>query len=221
MPDFNVTILDAGVGTEAVVRDDGAGGVFVLVNDAGQGTEGAGAASLVATGDTRSPFAHTLVYADGRIAWLYQSGNGLVMRISTDGGRTWSAATTVDSKANVYPSVLADPSGNLHLVYSQHGQPGQGDEVIYYRPLLWGGDGWTVGAEQQVAGGGSLYDSAVAGRRNATIWADDNGRLIVTYVRTDAGAWTDVDNELYMFALWLTGISGGSAPTLTQSGYIS
>ena len=38
--------------------------------------------------------------------------------------------------------------------------------------------------------------------------------------RTDLGAWTDVDTELYMFALWLSDIQTGSAGPV-ESGYLA
>ncbi|GBD11986.1 hypothetical protein HRbin23_01671 [bacterium HR23] len=52
-------------------------------------------------------------------------------------------------------------------------------------------------------------------------WWSDGGRWQRTH-RSGTGAWTDVANELYMFALWLTGVSGsGGGPTLVQSGYLA
>ena len=148
------------------------------------------AASSINTGATRSPFGHIMVaIPDGDLLLIYQQGtNGLCYRVSTNGGTVWGAENVIDADTTVYASAIVNPTTkDVHVVYSKHGDPTINDEPIYYRPLIWdsGDEDWNVGGEQQLAGGGSLYDPAVAGRRNATISIGDDNFPVVTYLRNE------------------------------------
>ncbi len=173
------------------------------------------AASSVDSGSTRSPFGHIMVAVPGGdLVLIYQQGtNGLAFRVSTNGGAVWGAETVISTRTGVYASAIINRATlDIHVVYSAHGDPpSAGDEGIYYRPLIWdsGASVWNVGGEQTLAGGGSLYDTATAGRRNASISVGDDDFPVITYLRNEFGtvswallvsqetnAFTDFDVDL-------------------------
>ena len=151
------------------------------------------AASSVDSGSTRSPFGHIMVAVPGGdLVLIYQQGaNGLAYRVSQNGGSVWGAETIISTRTGVYASAIINRSTlDIHVVYSAHGDPpSTGDEGIYYRPLLWDSvtETWDVGGEQTLAGGGSLYDPATAGRRNASISIGDDDFPVITYLRNEFG----------------------------------
>ena len=150
----------------------------------------AAVASSVDSGATRSPFGHTIVAVPGGdLVLIYQDGTaGLVYRVSSNGGTVWGSEIVISSRTSVYASAVINPTTkDVHVIYSKHGDPTVNDEPIYYRPLIWdsGDEDWNVGGEQQLAGGGSLYDPAVAGRRNATISVGDDSFPVITYLRNE------------------------------------
>ncbi|KKL09313.1 hypothetical protein LCGC14_2567110, partial [marine sediment metagenome] len=128
----------------------------------------------------------------GDLVLIYQQGaNGLAYRVSQNGGSVWGAENIISTRTGVYASAIINRSTlDIHVVYSAHGDPpSTGDEGVYYRPLLWDSvtSTWDVGGEQTLAGGGSLYDPAVAGRRNASISVGDDSFPVVTYLRNEYG----------------------------------
>lgn len=154
------------------------------------------AASSIDAGATRSPFGHIMVAAPGGdLVLIYQEGlageatDGLVYRVSTNGGSVWGAQRVISSRTDVYASAIIDSNRHIHVVYSAHGDPPQTDEGVFYRPLVWdtGVEDWFVGGEQTLAGGGSVYDPAIAGRRNATISVGDDNFPVITYLRNEGG----------------------------------
>ena len=184
-----------------------------LYNQA-QYNQAVAAASSVDSGSTRSPFGHIIVAVPGGdLVLIYQQGtNGLVYRVSNNGGSVWGAENIISTRTGVYASAIINRTTlDIHVVYSAHGNPPQTDEGIYYRPLIWdsGDSEWDVGGEQTLAGGGSLYDPAVAGRRNASISIGDDNFPVITYLRNEYGttswamlisqeanAFTDFDVDL-------------------------
>ena len=153
------------------------------------------AASSIDTGSSRSPFGHIMVAVpDGDLLLIYQQGtHGLCYRRSTNGGSVWGSEIVISSRVDVYASAIINPTTlDVHVVYSKHGDPSTADLGVYYRPLIWdsGDDEWDVGGEQTLAGGGSHYDSATAGRHNASISVGDDGYPIITYLRNAAGVVT-------------------------------
>ncbi|KKL71989.1 hypothetical protein LCGC14_2089410, partial [marine sediment metagenome] len=151
------------------------------------------AASSVDSGSTRSPFGHIMVAVPGGdLVLIYQQGaNGLAYRVSQNGGSVWGAENIISTRTGVYASAIINRlTLDIHVVYSAHGDPSStADEGIYYRPLLWDSatSTWDVGGEQTLAGGGSLYDPATAGRRNASISIGDDNFPVVTYLRNEFG----------------------------------
>lgn len=153
------------------------------------------AASSVDAGSTRSPFGHIVVaIPGGDLVLIYQQGtNGLCYRVSTNGGTVWGAENIIDTDTTVYASAIVNPTTkDVHVVYSKHANPTINDEGIYYRPLIWdsGAGSWNVGGEQQLAGGGGLYDPATAGRRDAAISVGDDDFPVITYLRNENGVIT-------------------------------
>ena len=151
------------------------------------------AASSVDSGSTRSPFGHIMVAVPGGdLVLIYQQGtNGLAYRVSQNGGSVWGAENIISTRTGVYASAIINRTTlDIHVVYSAHGDPpSSGDEGVYYRPLIWdsGASVWNVGGEQTLAGGGSLYDPATAGRRNASISIGDDDFPVITYLRNEFG----------------------------------
>ena len=115
---------------------------------------------------------------------LYQAGSegatGLVFRTSSDLGGTWSAETQVSPMQDVVPAgVISLGSGDVHLVYARLGDP-QLDAgwSAWYRPLIWGGSGWTVGPETVIAQG-----SSAEGFSNPSVAVDEAGFITVALAR--------------------------------------
>jgi hypothetical protein len=160
--------------------------------DASLYNQAVAAASSVDSGSTRSPFGHIMVAVPGGdLVLIYQQGtNGLVYRRSTNGGTVWGAENVISTRTDVYASAIVNRTTlDIHVVYSQHGNPSTSDEGVYYRPLIWdsGDSEWDVGGEQTLAGGGSLYDPATAGRRNASISVGDDNFPVISYLRNENG----------------------------------
>ncbi len=103
-------------------------------------------------------------------------------RKSTDGGTTWSASRRLTWNAGYssIPSVVADSSGNLHVVWHDD-TPGNAE--IYYRKSTDGGATWSM-ARRLTWNSGDSYTPSLA--------ADSLGKLHLVW-----GDWTPGNMELY------------------------
>jgi hypothetical protein len=138
----------------------------------------------VASGQTPPPRHHAIAIR-GSVAWIvYQSGGGLVARFSTSPFVTWSSPYTISSGGSDVASLFIDPDENVHVIYAQGGTPTSNtDEPVYYRPIVRTYNGWSLGSQQIIAGGGFVWDADQASRRSP-VWAVfPDGRFMAAYLR--------------------------------------
>lgn len=130
----------------------------------------------ISTQPTAHPWSHAVIALPNALLLIYQEGTlGLMYIFTPDEGISWSTPALITSKTNVYPSAVADIStGDIHLIYSEAGDPALGaGNSVYYRSLINIGTvspAWTVGAEVEVAYGspGAGYANAVLSVEQAT-----------------------------------------------------
>ena len=106
------------------------------------------AATSTNDGSTRTPATRGVLLAltHGDLVLIYQAGtegdNGILYRTSPDRGVTWSAATQISSKEDVFPSAVVQRNTNdIHLIYSRDEATPTLDasSSIWYRRLIYTG----------------------------------------------------------------------------------
>ena len=160
----------------------------------------------ISTQPTAHPWSHAVIALPNALLLIYQEGAaGLMFTFTPDEGISWSTPALITSKTNVYPSAVADiATGDIHLIYSEAGDPTLGaGHSVYYRSLINIGTvtpAWSVGAEVGVAYGnpGTGYANAVLSVEQATydplIVGGYEGKLMFMALRK-----TDTDRTWSVF----------------------
>ena len=133
--------------------------------------------------------------------------NEIYQKRSTDAGATWTAneRLTWTSGYSIVPDMAVDPSGNLHVVWSDLTS---GNLEIYHKKSTDGGATWTTGHRLTWNAGASMSPKIgvdTSGHLHV-VWQDETpGSWQVYYARsTDGGAaWTPSQR-----LSWSSGLSG-------------
>jgi len=140
-------------------------------------------------------------------------------RKSTDGGGTWTASRrlTWTSGHSFVPDIGFDPSGNIHVVWSDYTP---GNHEIYYKKSTDGGASWSTSQRLTSNAGASI--SPVIGVDSFghlhVVWQDDTpGHWEVYYKRSpDGGATWTASQRL----TWSSSMSGSPVIAVDSSGHL-
>jgi len=151
---------------------------------------------------------------------------------STDGGNTWTTTQrlTRTSGDSYYPKMIADPSGDLHIVWFDNTP---GNYEVYYRKSTDGGAGWTKNQRITWNPGDSISRDIIVGLSGHlyVFWADftPGNNEIYCSKSTDSGkswpanqrlTWTSDGSDAVSAAVapsgalhiaWQESLSGGNA----------
>lgn len=145
--------------------------------------------------------------ASGTIAMAYQkgspaaSGGGLVLVVSRDDGRTWSAPLSLVTISNVFADVAHGPGDDLYVVYSKNSDSLSASADVGFLKLAYdaGSDTWSVARRTVVYDANSTtagYNGVVAWD-GLSLWAayrfrDSAGfRIVVKHSADDGLSWQD------------------------------
>jgi BNR repeat-like domain len=150
------------------------------------------------------------------VVWYdFAPGNfELYYKKSTNGGSSWSAKKRItwNSGASTFPAIVVDPSGNLHVAWSD---ATSGSAEIYYKKSTDGGATWTAGkalATNSVESTTPDLTVDISGHLHL-VWSADSPYTSEIYYRksTDKGAtwaaaqrltWNSGDSQVPVIAVY-------------------